>query len=141
MRVVLDTNVIVSLLLWKGALDALRSRLNRRALVPCFTPDTISELLRVASYPRIRRQADRMSVDLRSLVTRLIEAGAIVKPVEIPRTIPEDASDEMFLACAVAARADFIISGDRHLQRIKVFCGIPILSPRAFEDLLKRHRF
>ena len=67
----------------------------------------------------------------------MVEAGVVVEAIKISETIPDDPSDEKFLACALAARADFIISGDRHLLRLGMFHGIPILSPKRFFSILK----
>ncbi len=46
--------------------------------------------------------------------------------------IREDPPDNMFLECAVEARADYIISGDRHLKRLGTFEGIEILAPSEY---------
>src|SRR3989338_4096591 len=129
MLVVLDTNVVVSAILWKGRLAPLFELLNRRVLTPCFNPETVAELFRVADYPHIFKQSRRMGTDLKSVFARVVEAGIVVEDVKISETVPDDPSDEKFLACAVVARANFIISGDSHLLRLGMFRDIPILSP------------
>jgi predicted nucleic acid-binding protein len=47
-------------------------------------------------------------------------------------------SDNKFLACALEAKADYIVSGDPHLTELETFKGIPIVIPRAFFELLER---
>lgn len=111
--------------------------LNRRDITPCFNPETVAELLCVADYPHIQKQSWRIGIDLKSVFARVVEAGVVVEDVKISETIPDDPSDEKFLACALAARANFIISGDKHLFRLGMFRDIPILSPKKFLTILK----
>jgi len=56
----------------------------------------------------------------------------LVEPSIRVALIHEDPQDNMFLECAIAAHAGFIISGDRHLRKITAFRGIPIVSPREY---------
>jgi putative PIN family toxin of toxin-antitoxin system len=60
------------------------------------------------------------------------ERAAVVIPTRRVDIIREDPSDNMFLECALEARADYIISGDRHLKRVGHFGGAEILSPREY---------
>ena len=63
----------------------------------------------------------------------MAESAGLVFPVERARGATTDPDDDMVLECALAAEADFIVSGDkRHLLPLKKFRGIPILSPAAF---------
>ena len=63
----------------------------------------------------------------------MAESAGLVFPVERTRGAITDPDDDMVLECALAAEADFIVSGDkRHLLPLKKFRGIPILSPAAF---------
>lgn len=59
-----------------------------------------------------------------------------VPPMEPLTVIRDDPSDNRFLECALAGKADVIVSGDRHLLRLKRFRGIPILTPKAFLEIL-----
>lgn len=56
----------------------------------------------------------------------------VTEPSERLSIIAEDPSDNRVLECALSAHADAIVSGDRHLLVLKVFRGIPILSPQVF---------
>lgn len=56
----------------------------------------------------------------------------VVEATERIDAIPEDPADNRFLECAVAARADVIVSGDHHLLKLTTFRDIPILTPTAF---------
>jgi len=61
----------------------------------------------------------------------------IVTPADDVHSVAEDDEDELVLATAVAARADYLVTGDKYLLRISEFRGIPIVSPREFLDILQ----
>ena len=58
--------------------------------------------------------------------------AAVVVPTRRVDIIRADPQDNMFLECALEAHADYIVSGDRHLTRVRRFGGIEILSPRGY---------
>jgi len=139
LKVVLDTNLFVSSLLFKEglpaqALDAWRDR--RYLLVS--SPAIISELQATLSYPRIRRKYAITDQDVAGLCA-LLESDALLVSGDAPVSgaVPEDPADERVLACALDAGADLIVSGDRHLLDLDSFQGVPILTVRAFLERLE----
>ena len=58
----------------------------------------------------------------------------MVEPRERIKAVAADPSDDKFLECAIAGKADVIVSGDKHLKSLKSFRGIPILPPAAFME-------
>jgi putative PIN family toxin of toxin-antitoxin system len=127
LRVVLDTNVLVSHLfggtprqvvsLWSGGLVVL-----------CVSPGILAEYLSVLG------RFDAVTGKASELLGLLEEGGNLylVEPQERLTAVPADPSDDMFLECAVAAQADVIVSGDQHLLELKSFRGIPIVGPAEF---------
>ena len=73
-------------------------------------------------------------------LARLLEQDALVVPgqADVRGAIAEDPTDEMFLACALDAAADFIVTGDHHLLDLKSYRGIPIVTVQQFADQLTR---
>lgn len=138
MKVVCDTNVLVSALLWKGALVSLYKLINEGKITVCFSGDTFKELVRVANYPHIVAKAKEESLDFTEAIKTLALTSEIVSPVSTPKIIKQDPLDDKFLACAVACQASFIISGGRHLLGLKEFEGIPIVSPKEFLRIIKK---
>ena len=69
-----------------------------------------------------------------------LEKDALIVPgrTDVRNAIPDDPSDEMFLACAMDAAADYIVSGDRHLLDISEYKDIPIIPVNEFEEKLAR---
>jgi len=70
------------------------------------------------------------------LAVNLAGTVAVIDSPSLPPVIQDDPSEDRFLECAVAGKADCIISGDKHLLKLVEFQGIPILKPAAF---LKRY--
>lgn len=139
MKVVLDTNVLISALLWKGRLSQIYLLINKQKIILCFSKATLEELIRVLHYPRIATKVQKEAVDIDEIIRALVSSSIIVQPSRVPRAIEEDAFDNHFLACALAAQADFIISGDAHLLKLKTFQGVTIVSPQEFLKEKKRN--
>lgn len=62
-------------------------------------------------------------------MTDYIEAIELAEPLDVPSVVPNDPDDDHVLACALAAKADLIVSGDRHLLALNRYQNIPIVSP------------
>ena len=140
LRVVLDTNVFVSALLSKTGLPAHMLDAWRAGQYLLITsPPIITEIKRVLETPRIRKRYFITSVDIEELII-LLEKDALIVPghTDVKNAVPDDPSDEMFLACAVEAAADFIVSGDRHLLELSEYKDIPIITVTEFEEKLAR---
>ena len=134
MKVVFDTNVVASASFWRGKpFDCLAAwaRGHCQAFVsPQLLAEyceTIEEL--AARYPGRQRVA---------WVESLTASADLVFPTERARGATPDPDDEMLLECALAAEAEFIVSGDkRHLLGLREFRGTRIVSCAAFLDLLQ----
>jgi putative PIN family toxin of toxin-antitoxin system len=138
LKVVLDTNVLVSSLLVKvglpaGVVDAWR----QRQYVLVTSPDLIAEVRSTLNYPRLRRKYLFTDEDIEQL-TSLLEQDALLVPgqAQVEGVIPDDPADEKVLACAVDALVDAIVSGDSHLLALGEYQGIPVLTARTFLERL-----
>ena len=129
MKVVFDTNVVVSASFWRGApFDCLAAWAQGRfeAIV---SPSLLAEYHETAEELRQEYPA-RQCV---AWTDALTDAATLVFPSERASGATPDPNDEMVLECALAAEADFIVSGDKkHLLPLQRFRGIPILSPSEF---------
>ena len=138
LKVTVDTNTFVSsLLVERGlpcrVLDAWRER----RYVLATSPAIMSEIRATLQYPRIHRKYAIADEEVDQLLATL-EQDALVVPgdVDVAGSVPEDADDEKVLACAVEAKADLIVTGDRHLLCLGDFRGIPILTVRELWEHL-----
>jgi putative PIN family toxin of toxin-antitoxin system len=126
-RLVLDTNVTVSGLLFGGAAGRLLERLWAGRFRLAASPEILSEYRRVLAYPAFTLK----SAETRRLVdTYLLPFCDIVRAVT-GSAVCRDSDDDKFLFCAVAARARAIVTGDRDILILgPAFRGIPILTVR-----------
>lgn len=129
-RVVPDTNILVSALLFGGRLDALIGRWKSGELIPLFSRATFAEFRRVLAYPRFGLTRPEINALIEEEILPWCE---VVETGEEIRGVCRDPGDDIFLSCAVAAGADAIVSGDRDLLDRGAFRGIPILPVAAFE--------
>ena len=98
--------------------------------------EMLSELERVLHYPRIRNKFTLSDQAIEEYVASLRHDCVIIETTRPVTGISEDPDDDKFLACAMEAHADIIVSGDPHLVNLGSFQGIPILTPRQFLDRL-----
>ena len=130
--IVVDTNVLISALFWGGRLQAFGYLINSRRIILAFSPATVEELSEVVHYPQVVAKAHRRGIEPMPIVDLLVAHSIIVIPKQTVSVIKDDPDDNIFLACALAAQASFIVSGDKHLLVFKSFGGIPIVTPREF---------
>lgn len=129
MRLVLDTNIVVSALLWGGTPHHLLAAIRRLAGAQLYSsPILIEELVDVLTRPSPAGRLDLIGKSAAMVLADYVEAVELIEPVEVPRVVIRDADDDQVLAVAVAARADLIVSGDRkHLLPIGNYQGIAIV--------------
>lgn len=128
MRVVLDTNTAVSALLWQGPPNQLIVRATPLALAFFSSPVLLTELEEVLGYSKLAKVVTTTGLSATELMQRYRRLVSVVEPAAIPPTVLADPDDDHVLACAVAARTELIISGDRHLLGLREYQGIPILN-------------
>jgi putative PIN family toxin of toxin-antitoxin system len=130
LRVVLDTNTIVSAIGWNGAPRRVLLALHEGEHQLATTTALLDELMRVLAYPKLRSIAAHPALPV--ILEWLYRPEHLVVPQERIRLIGDDLADNAVLEAAVAAGADAIVSGDRHLLRLRAFRGIPVLTARDF---------
>ena len=132
LRLVIDTNVLISSFFGgnpKKVIDLWR----KGSAVLCLTEQILEEYLRViVRLPIAPETKNRLVAILRE--KRNIE---MVNPSLHYTAIPGDPEDDKFIDCAVEAQADYVVSGDAHLLKVKAFRGIPIYSPREFLQIVE----
>ena len=129
MRVVLDTNVVLSALLWRGKpyllLQATRQR-NDVQLVS--SAALLEELADVLTRPSATKRLALIGKTAHEVLADYVDAVELVEPGSVPRVVPNDADDDHVIAAAVAAGATLIVSGDTDLLSIGSHQGIEIVS-------------
>ncbi|MEO8602756.1 MAG: putative toxin-antitoxin system toxin component, PIN family [bacterium] len=130
-RVVLDTNVVLSAIVFKhGRLAPLRQAWHAARCLPLVSQATAAELMRALGYPKFRLSAD----DRRELLADYLPCCATVRmPVKTPKTPAcRDAFDVPFLQLALAGRADYLVTGDADLRSLAERFSCPIITAQSF---------
>lgn len=136
MRIVLDTNVVISGFLSRGGPPATLIELwAEGGVAVVVTRPLIEEYLGVLARPKFDRigPAEERLRLLEELIA--LDNTDLVFPKEKVAAIEEDPADNLVLECAVAGLPDYIVSGDDHLLRLGKFGGIPIVTPRQFLEI------
>jgi putative PIN family toxin of toxin-antitoxin system len=135
-RVVLDTNLLVSAILSPAGPPAQILKLGiENAITLIFSPAIIAETRRVLLYPKLVKlfQKRQVSVEkIEEFLKKLIRISVMVPGALEVTIVTEDPSDNKIIACALDGRADFLISGDTHLLKLQRYQGVEIISPMDF---------
>ena len=127
MRLVLDTNTVVSCLLWDGSPSLLQDGARAGKVQLYSSPALLTELARVLARRKFSTRMGRLSASVGELIEGYGELAQLVRPASIAPVVLADPDDDHVLACALAAKADLIVSGDSHLLNLKTYQGIPIV--------------
>jgi putative PIN family toxin of toxin-antitoxin system len=128
-RVVIDTNVVISALLFGGEPGELIPLWKSGSIKALVSTEIVDEYLRVLTYPKFGLAAEEINFLLYQEILPYFE---IVRPKPGRVIVGDDPSDDKFIRCAEAGRAKTIISGDQHLLRLQYFGNISILTPVRF---------
>jgi putative PIN family toxin of toxin-antitoxin system len=130
MKIVLDANVIIAAFATRGLCESIMEVcLSDHKILLC--DELLEEILKNL---RLKiKLSDKIVHDISDL---LMEQASMIDPVPLSQDICRDSDDVKILGLAVAANANYIVTGDKDLLVLKEFQGIPILNPRAFSNLL-----
>lgn len=134
MKVVLDTNVLVSSTLSQnGKPFRILEKAESGEIQLVLSPGIIQELETVM----LRDKVPFENENIREFLEKIVSISEVVSPEESFEVIDEDPDDDKILECAVDSNVDYIISGDSHLLDREDFRGIEILSPDEFLEILE----
>jgi len=126
-KVVLDTNVFISALFWKGAPYQIFKRILEGAILNFISPKILEEL-----KSRLLEKFKLPPEKVKEFLEIIVFNSQIVYPKKKLSVVKKDPEDNKILECALEAKASFVISGDKHLLEIKEYKGIKIISPKEF---------
>ncbi len=133
MRVVCDTNVLISALHFGGPPRSILEKAIRGEVRLYLSEVILDELKRVLRRPKFGYSEEA----IQAITNELSLTGYLVRPTETINEITEDISDNRILECAIEAKADYIVSGDSHLLNLKRIRSIPIVRPAQFMEIDK----
>ena len=138
MRVVLDTNVVVSATLIRGGNeDRILRAWQRGAFDVVLSPPILEEIGWALLYEKIQKFRWMSEEETVSLLEALGQESLLV-PGRVTVTVSRDLADDKFFAAAIEGRARYVVSGDKDLLAVKAYRGIRIVRPAAFLAILRR---
>ena len=128
-RVVLDTNVLISALLFTGEVSRLVELWQDRKIIPVISRETFAELRAVLQYPKVKL-TDPDILDI--IESEILPYFDVIDLVQEIQNVCRDPQDDKFIACAISAGVDYLVTGDRDLGDIKRYKNIRILTVGEF---------
>jgi putative PIN family toxin of toxin-antitoxin system len=133
---VLDTNVWVSALIWGGKSATIVKSAEQRRIDIFVSDSMIEEISRVLSYPKIEK-VYRHQITCQQLMEQILKNTKFVETTTELKVIKEHPADDKIIECAVSAKADYIVSGDKHLLNVVAYQKTQILPVSEFMKLIE----
>lgn len=138
MRLLLDTNIVASGLFWGGNPAALLDAAQLGEIEIFTSRPLLAELASILPRRKFVKAIAASGLSIEELVLGYAELATLVEPAQIAPTIAADSDDDQVLACALAAQADVIVSGDKHLHTLGgTYQGIRIIRPAEAVAMLE----
>lgn len=135
MKVVLDTNVLVSGTFWTGYSFQILKKIDLKEITLILSKELIDEYNETINSDEIIEKIENKNLIISETIQKVIEEATIVGPKEKFNVVKEDPDDNKIIECAVEGCVDYIISQDNHLLKLKEFKGIKIITPEEFLEL------
>ena len=137
MRAVIDTNVLMAALLWRGPPHALLEHVRAGTVSLVSSPALLAELADVIRRAKFDAILTRTNTSRERSLAEVRRLAEVIDPPPLPRPVCRDPDDDEVLALASAARVDLIVSGDGDLLSLGSFAGIPIIAPAQAVGLIE----
>ena len=132
MKVTLDTNVLISGTFWEGEAYKIIQLIEQGKVKSIISKEILIEYNRVLHSDEIVKKTEEKELSAKTVTIKVIETSTIVNPRKKLQIVLENPDDNKIIECALEGQADFIITYDPHLLKIKKFHDIIILTPKEF---------
>ena len=132
-RVVIDTNVLISCLLFGGRLSFLRDLWVEKKIIPLLSRETFDEFRRVLTYSKFSLSPQEIHAVIENEILQYFD---VIDTVETITGICRDPHDEKFLAVAERGKASYVVTGDQDLLELQTFRSVRIVTPKEFQAVI-----
>ena len=136
-KVVLDANVWVSALLWGGKPAAIIRAAEESKLVIVVSEAIMGEISQVLAYPKLAKVYQAEGLHLEELIEAVLCVVKFVEVTQKVKVVVEHPADDKFIECALAARANYLVSGDRHLLKVGNYKRTRIVTVNEFLQIIE----
>ena len=137
-RLVLDTNVWVSAVIWKGSPARIIKAAQEKKVCIITSEEIVNEISRTLAYPRLKRIYEDAGVSQQQLISAILQVANLVEVNSKIHVIRDDPADNKCLECAMDGKADFIVSGDNHLLKKGCYNRTRIVSVRQMLEIIEK---
>lgn len=138
MRAIIDTNVFIAGLLWRGSPHVLLEHAHAGTLTVISSSTLIAELAGVLGRAKFAAILSKTSTSLERTTAEVRQLAEIIDPPPLEHPVCRDSTDDHVLALALSANADMVVSGDDDLLVLGSFANIPIVTPAEAAQRLVR---
>ena len=132
LKVVLDANIYISSIFWElGNPHKIIKKALDKKIQAFITLEILQDVEKV-----MRRDFNEPEEMIKGQISLILTYAEIVAPKDVGNAVKEDSDDDMILRCSKSINADYIVSGDRHLLKLKKFQNTKIVLPKEFMDIL-----
>jgi uncharacterized protein len=136
LRVVLDTNVTVSAMLWQGRPGDLIARAGEGDIALYASANLVSELAATLAKPKLESAIAATGCSAKGLISNYRQLVHMVRTKPLMEQVSRDKDDDVILACAVAAKAEYLVSGDKDLLVLGRYEDVAIVTVATFLEML-----
>jgi putative PIN family toxin of toxin-antitoxin system len=136
-RAVIDTNVLLAALLWRGPPHALLEQVRAGTLSMVSSPALLAELADVIGRAKFDAILVKTNTSRERSLAQVRQLADVIEPPPLREPVCRDPDDDQVLALALAAKVDLIVSGDNDLLSLGSFEGIPIIAPAQARGLVE----
>jgi len=131
-RVVFDTNIVISGLLWTGRPYQVLQLARSGQVIAVTSEELIDELRDVLKRSKFQSALTRRNQSVDNLVSQYTAFAQLVQPVPLPASLVSDVEDVQVLEAALGGGAQVVVSGDDDLLRLKQVSGITVMTAQSF---------
>jgi|SRR3989344_6264946 len=137
LKVVIDTNVLVSALLRRTSIPhQIHQAYRDGKFIVIISPEILKEIGEVIHREYIRKRSRMIEGDRKNFIKELYNLSVMTEGKRKVTIVKADPDDNKFIAAALEGEADYIVTGDIHLLSLKEYKGVRIVTPREFTSLL-----
>ena len=136
-KLVLDTNTLVSAFFWEGNEAELLRKIEEGKVKLYITSEILKEIEEIIKRPKFNEVMRKANLTPDQIIQKIISLSHLVIAPKINVKFCRDEKDNIFLECAESAKVDYIISGDEDLLSLKEYKGILIIRTWKILQLLE----
>lgn len=135
-KVVTDTNVLISATFWKGLSESIVWMAQEGEVVIIISSEILREYLNALDYKELTKKVQAKGLTKLFTAAKLAQIAIIVEPKTRVNAVRDDPDDNKIIEAAIEGKADFILTYDKHLLKLKEYESVKIVTPEEFINVL-----